>query len=427
MILNIVYIAIIIALISFLVVLTRRKHMNTSTAQSGSLWAESPHFTPSMSGAYLNYSSTDANHNGSLNPSDLAYPQNMILKNNVKDLEIKIAKLINAPSNARVIINSGATESIANMIWWARNYNPHGKIVGSSYDHSAVKDNCETFGMSYLDRFNMTNLNDNCAMLFLTHVDSKTGSIMNVPNVARNLNTYSFLNEESDSSFRHNSGNPYANSVLQYKPIVVLDATQSIMKIPIDMEKWKLNAVFFSLHKIGGPMGMGVLVVDDSPLFPFKPLIGGKQQHNLRGGTLPLQRVVENDWIFDNFDDYNERKEKWNETFKRLVDAGLNVYRPKGAHLYNTFLISTKDCPMSYINELSKKGIYIGNTSACKNEEIENAIEKGETQTGGNSNDPWDSAVRISFKHSNELSDEVVGEIIDTLTDGKGTLENTDE
>lgn len=369
--------------------------------------------TPSLTGAYLNYSSTDANQNGSLNPSDLAYPQNMVLKNNINDLELKIKKLINAPPNASVIINSGATESIANMIWWAKNYNPYGKIIGSLYDHSAVKDNCDTFEMEYINKLNSTNLENNCSMLFLTHVDSKTGSIMNVPNVIRNLNTYSFLNEESNNSLSHNKNNPYSNSVLQYKPIVVLDATQSIMKINIDMERWNLNAVFFSLHKIGGPMGLGVLVINDSKLFPFKPLISGKQQHTLRGGTLPLQRVAENDWIFDNFDDYNERKDKWNEVYKKLTEAGLNVYKPKGAHLYNTFLIATEDCPMSYINELSRKGIYIGNSSACKNEEIENNLEEGKKiQTGGNI---WDSAVRISFKHSNELKDDIVDNIIDSL------------
>ena len=364
---------------------------------------------PSLSGAYLNYSSTNARKNGTLNPSDLAYPQNFQLRSDVEHLENKIRKLINAPADSKVIINSGATESIANCVFWAKCYNKFGTIVGTRFDHSAVEDNCKTFEVDYDPNLNSNAINERCSMIFLTHVNSKTGEILDIPTFKRNFDNYSFMSDGMNDAFKYNNGNPFNSTTLQYRPLLVLDATQSIMKVPIDMERWKLNAVFFSLHKIGGPIGMGVLVVRDTKDAPFKPLISGKQQHSLRGGTIPLQQLMEYEHIFDEYDDANERKDKWKKTFESLKGAGLDVYEPRGKHLFNTFLVSVDGCPMETINALARKGIYVGNTSACKNEEIADS----KVMKGGGSVDPFENAIRISFANSNELSDDVVGAIID--------------
>ena len=365
----------------------------------------------SLKGAYLNYASTNAKRNGSLNPSDLAYPQIMEQRSDFEQLKTKIKKLINAPPNAKVIINSGATESIANCVFWAKSYNKFGTIIGSEYDHSAVENNCDTFDVSYEKTLRTGQINDRCSMIFITHVNSKTGEIINVENFKRNvLDRY---------NFDYNDGvNPYSSHSLQYKPLVVLDATQSIMKVPIDMERWGLNAVFFSLHKIGGPIGLGVLVIDDDKYAPFKPLISGKQQNSLRGGTFPLHLLLDNEQIFNKFDDFNERKDRWEQGLQKLKEAGLKVYEPKGKHLYSTYLIDVQKCPLEIINSLARKNIFIGNTSACKNEEavMEGGGHTSSSLSGGDDTStppaPFEKAIRISFSKSKELSDDVLNTII---------------
>ena len=369
--------------------------------------------TPSkLKGAYLNYSSTNARKNGTLNPSDLAYPQILESRQDFVGLSRTLCSRINAPRNTKVIINSGATESIAQCVWWAKQYNQFGIVQGTNYDHTAVKDNCDNFDLTYNDtNLRKNKIMDNCAMLFLTHVDSKTGEILDIPNFKRNvLDKYDYL--YSDKGI-----NPYNKHVRQYKPLVVLDATQSINKIPIDMERWGLNAVFFSLHKLGGPIGLGLLFINDTNN-TFKPLIAGKQQDTLRGGTYPLESVLMSSYIFDRFDDLNERKERWNEVYDKLTKAGLSVYKPKGKHLYNTFLIDVKQCPLAIINSLAEKNIYIGNVSACANEQTTNDTTNDTgTINGGNTDEPkpFEKAVRISFMKSKELTNEVVDEIIDTI------------
>lgn len=407
---HIFYITIILLLI--IILLVTKMHSSSSSSPFSPHSAHLVHSSPpSLKGAYLNYSSTNAKKSGMLNPSDLAYPQNFQLRADIERLENKIRKLINAPVDSKVIINSGATESIANCVFWAKSYNKYGTIVGTKYDHSAVRDNCKTFEVEYDPNLNSNSINERCSMIFLTHVNSKTGEILDIPTFKKNFDNYSFMNDGANS-FQSNINNPFNKTSLQYKPLVVLDAAQSIMKIPIDMERWGLNAVFFSLHKIGGPIGLGVLVIKDTVNAPFKPLISGKQQHSLRGGTFPLQHLLEYEYIFDDFDDLNDRREKWESTMKKLKKAGLNVYSPTGKHLYNTFLVSVEGCPLGIINSLASKGIYIGNTSACKNEEIINNTKSESTMSGGDS-DPFENAIRISFLNSDELTDSIVNDIID--------------
>ena len=99
----------------------------------------------------------------------------------------------------------------------------------------------------------------------------------------------------------------------------------------------------------------------------------------------------------------------------KLKEAGLKVYEPKGQHLYNTYLIDVQKCPLEIINSLARKGIYVGNISACKNEEIMNKMsdlnETDDSMSGGNNKD-FDKSIRITFSKSKELSDGVLNEII---------------
>lgn len=415
----------ILVIILFIVILSSSKsklNMSCTSCQ------KSKHY---LKGAYLNYASTAAPKNGTLNPSDIGYSQNYDLRSEVESLKNQYKRLVNAPLHAKVIFNSGATESIANCVFWAKSYNQYGSVVGTKYDHSAVKANCDTYGLTYTDEFNEKSLMNNCAMVMLTQVNSKTGEILNVDSFNQNFKRFTFMND-SLNPLRANEYHPFNDKyTLQYRPIVALDASQSIGKVPIDMEKWGLNAVFFSLHKIGGPIGLGVLIINDTVQFPFKPLIAGAQQMTLRGGTLPMQEFVNCDWVLQNKDDANLRKAKWNEVMDKLKKNGLKVYEPKNKHLYNTFLICVKGCPLKTISKLASEGIYVGNVSACKNEDILNKImnekedesdvmDKVDALTGGDievsqedkDGSEWDNSIRISFSEADELDDGIVDAII---------------
>ena len=69
------------------------------------------------------------------------------------------------------------------------------------------------------------------------------------------------------------------------------DATQAIGKIPIDVKKLNIDYLTFSAHKIGGPLGIGILYVKKGA--PLKPLVlGGEQESKRRAGTYNLPGIV---------------------------------------------------------------------------------------------------------------------------------------
>jgi len=353
---------------------------------------------------YLNYSSTNAPVSGELNPSDIGYSQNVEKRIEYEELASKIKKYVGADVSSRVIINSGATESIANCMFWANKYGC-GKVLGSKFDHSSVIDNANLYDIDYDDSFKLKELKNGCSMLFLTHVDSKTGEIMDVDNVISHVSTMKLI----------------------YKPVIVLDVSQSIGKIQIHMKKWKINALFFSMHKLGGSIGSGILVVDDFKEAPYIPLIAGKQQAHLRGGTFPLSRVlIDSNLIFEMRDDIEERKTRWNKAVSQFKNYGIKVYEPKSEHLYNTILllIDNITCPLRIINELAENEIYVGNISACANEDsiygsdVDKSIEyyksrKNNTKnmTGGDGT----AKIRISFRTPKDINKKIVKTISETI------------
>lgn len=351
---------------------------------------------------YLNNNSTCATKTGYYNPSDLGYEENRLLRNEKEKLFVKIKQFVNAPKDAKVIYNSGSTESIATCINWAKKYNKYGVIYGSEYDHPSVKKNAENMDMKY-----STTDTDNISGIFITNVSSKTGEILSDDKLmfAKQLQSMNM----AESSFDIDESKP----ITAYKPLVFLDATQSITKIPIDMEKLGVNAVFFSLHKIGGPMNSGILIINEPDDKPFVPLIAGEQNSGMRGGTLNELELVKHSDIFKMGPSIDSRKQKWLREFDRLKKAGINVYEPKNDHLYNTFLIKSKKhiCPMIIVDQLAKQNVCIGTASACKNE---SEYINGQ-MVGGALNE--DSQVRVSFINENDIDDKCVDTIIKTIKD----------
>jgi len=66
-----------------------------------------------------------------------------------------------------------------------------------------------------------------------------------------------------------------------------VDATQSVGKIPIELDTWGCSAVTFTAHKLHGPVGVGGLWL--APGVQVRPVMhGGQQQLMARPGTEPV-------------------------------------------------------------------------------------------------------------------------------------------
>jgi cysteine desulfurase len=71
------------------------------------------------------------------------------------------------------------------------------------------------------------------------------------------------------------------------------DAAQATGKLPIDLEKTKVDLMTFTAHKTYGPKGIGALYVRRKPRVRIEPQMhGGGHERGLRSGTLPTHQIV---------------------------------------------------------------------------------------------------------------------------------------
>jgi cysteine desulfurase len=69
------------------------------------------------------------------------------------------------------------------------------------------------------------------------------------------------------------------------------DAVQAAGKIPIDLKAVPVDYLALSAHKLGGPKGVGALIVRKGA--PFAPMLhGGHQERGRRGGTENVAGIV---------------------------------------------------------------------------------------------------------------------------------------
>jgi cysteine desulfurase len=67
---------------------------------------------------------------------------------------------------------------------------------------------------------------------------------------------------------------------------IFCDAAQAVGRVPVHLGEMGVDAAAFSAHKIGGPQGVGALVLADPEDGRLGPLVrGGGQERGLRSGT----------------------------------------------------------------------------------------------------------------------------------------------
>lgn len=86
---------------------------------------------------------------------------------------------------------------------------------------------------------------------------------------------------------------PWAEAVHRHGGVLVCDAVQAAGKMPLDIKTLGADALILSGHKLGGPKGVGALVINGERIAITDPLIpGGGQERGQRGGTENVPGIV---------------------------------------------------------------------------------------------------------------------------------------
>ncbi|CAL4325090.1 IscS subfamily cysteine desulfurase [Buchnera aphidicola] len=194
----------------------------------------------------------------------------------------EIAKLINADSR-EIIFTSGATESNNLAIKGCAEfyYKKGNHIITSSVEHKSVLDTCKflekkKYKITYINpeknglidiKKIESAINKKTILISILYVNNETGTLQDIYKISKICSI---------------------NNILFH-----VDATQGIGKIPLDLQKIKINLMSFSGHKIYGPKGIGVLYVKRKPRVRLSAQIhGGGHERGMRSGTLPVHQII---------------------------------------------------------------------------------------------------------------------------------------
>lgn len=187
----------------------------------------------------------------------------------------QIARLLGCQKN-ELTLTSGGSESINLAIkgYLAANPRQAKRIISSQGEHAATTESLswlrqqgyeiEELALQPDGRVNMQllaqALSRPAALITLIHVSNETGAVNDIAEIVRLRNS------------------------LQPETAIHLDAVQTLGRQPLDFEKFGVEMLSGSGHKIGAPKSIGWLMVKKGiRLLP--QIHGGGQQHGLRSGT----------------------------------------------------------------------------------------------------------------------------------------------
>ena len=219
-------------------------------------------------------------------------------------------------------------------------------------------------------------------------VNNETGALYNLPKMAK------LLKAKCPEALFH------------------VDATQGYMKIPFTKAGIGADLITISSHKIGGPKGVGALIVDKNVIKTkgLKPIIyGGGQEGGMRSGTENVPGIAAfakaAEIGYKNRESSIKHMEQLRTRLIAIIESEMpeiSITLPKyhAPHILNVTLPSIKSETM--LHYLSSEGVFVSSGSACSS----NGGHVSSALTAyGRTPEEADTSIRISFSPFNTESE----------------------
>ena len=275
----------------------------------------------------------------------------------VENARRAVAELVNAQNSSEVVFTSGGTE--ANNL--ALVGGGQGHLYASAVEHPSVLEvqmpggttiiPVDSSGVVDVDIFKQ--LSENAApgsMVSVMLANNETGVVQPIARIAE---------------VAHGRG-----------LLVHCDAVQAVGKIPVDMAELGVDLVTLSAHKIGGPQGVGALVVREG--VNLAPQIkGGGQERDRRAGTENVAGIagfaIAAQEVSAEAVAYRELMRKRDDLERRMcaMTPGAEILGANATRLPNTTCITLPGVDAEVqVMALDLAGVLISSGSACSSGKV---------------------------------------------------------
>lgn len=321
-----------------------------------------------------------------------------------------IGKLIGAPAE-RLVFTSGGTEAnnLAILGWAQAHPRANKHVVTTAVEHSSVAAACDQLEKQ---GYEVTRLRP-----------SKDGTISaeQIVEACREdtgLVAVMLVNNETGARF------PVENAVGGIRrrcpdAHIHCDAVQAVGKIPVHAQRFGVDSLSASAHKIHGPKGCGVLYLrKEARLVPR--LLGGKQEGGLRGGTEAVPLIAAFGVAAQQVPNLAKQLAHYDRLRTRLLEGlhdkeGVVFHLPQGGVPYIIHLSVPGLRSETMLHFLAQRGIYVSSGSACAK-----GAKSPVLTAMGLSDSEIDSALRVSLGQKNTQED--IDLFISALSEAMDTL-----
>lgn len=332
------------------------------------------------------------------NPSS-AYEYGEYVRNEIEKSRKTIADFVGCKPN-EIIFTSGGSESDNMCLKGVLNKGDH--VITSSIEHKAILNTCKHLEkqgveVTYL-KVNSSGKIDIEELKNAIQPNTKLISIMAINN---EIGTQQDLLEIGKIAKKYN---------IKFHT----DAVQAFGKSVIDIDKYNIDFMSVSSHKINGLKGTGFLYAKNQDIAPL--IDGGEQEFHLRGGTenvvgiLALGKAVEiiNSEFNNRINYINYLRDKFIELLqednfvsysKHTNNLGFFTNNSQ-SHIINVCFHDLRGEKITRL--LDVNGICASTGSACNTHSGEPSHV---LKAIGLTNDEADSSVRFSLSHTNTLEE----------------------
>jgi cysteine desulfurase len=166
--------------------------------------------------------------------------------------------------------------------------------------------------------------------------------------------------------------------VKKYKGIIHCDGVQSLGKIEIDLDGLDVDLFSISSHKIGGPTGIGALLINSrNNISP--EITGGGQERNLRSGTENFLGILGFGQVINEIQSLSKICNSEVKNNRDFLEANLKklsneirIFGEDTNRLGNTCYFAYPSMTSeNQVIALDQKGIFVSSGAACSSGKVE--------------------------------------------------------